>query len=809
MKNSVVLAVVVWLSAFAPSALAQTSADRRIEAIVLDSQGLPIVNAQVTALLPASNLSRTLTSANERFAIESLTPGLYTLRVSAPGFQRQDVSVDLTTQTSQTVEVRLRAAGPTEQVIVTATRSEQLIADVPASVNVVTSEQIEQSPAVVADDVLRQIPTFSLFRRTSSIASHPTAQGVSLRGVGPSGVSRTLVLLDQVPFNDPFGGWVYWTRVPLMDTERIEVVDGNTSNLYGNYAMGGVINIVTNRAEPRTIIFKPQYGNRGTPKMDLFASDVWGKVGVTFNATGFDTGGYTIVAQEERGPIDVDANVEYRTANMKLDYNPTDRVNVFFRGGVFDEERENGKTTPDTDCPSPTLCEVNDTNWTFGSGGLGLRLADGSNIDARLFYDRQKFRSTFFAVTAPAGPRSAMNLTLEQNVPTNAMGSMLQWSRVFQARSRAHIVSAGYDFRWIDGDSNERTYALATGLNPLLSRISGGAQKIGGFFVQDIVEITGKLQLTGSVRFDSWRNYDAHNYETTIATGNPTPNNRELADKSDDAISPRGAVLYRASDRVSVWGSVSKGFRSPTLNELYRQFRVGTVLTLANEALGPERLTGVEAGVSMAASDRMTVRGTYFNNRVNNPIANVTIAQNNVPFTQGCQGAATCRQRRNLGSTNIGGFQTDITYRVDANWGLSAAYLFDIAKVHEATPDVTGYDLTGNYLAEVPKHRASFQITYINPRLLNLSVENQIIGHQFDDDQNEAAIFPGIPEKREVGLPAYAMTNITLSRTITRNLDVFFGVQNLFDVLYYVGTNPTTIGTPRLVNGGVRLKIGR
>ena len=177
----------------------------------------------------------------------------------------------------QTVEVRLRPAGYTEQLVVTATRSEQRIADVPASVNVVTNEQIEQSPAVVADDVLRQVPTFSLFRRTSSLAANPTAQGVSLRGIGPSGVSRTLVLLDDVPFNDPFGGWVYWTRVPMMNAERIEIIDGATSSLYGNYAMGGVINIVTNRPTPRTLIFKPQYGNRATPKMDLFASDVWGK----------------------------------------------------------------------------------------------------------------------------------------------------------------------------------------------------------------------------------------------------------------------------------------------------------------------------------------------------------------------------------------------------------------------------------------------------------------------------------------------------------------------------------------------------
>ena len=787
MKISAVLALLVCLATTSP-ALGQTSAaDRRIDATVLDSQGLPIAGAQVTATLPAANLRRVATGSNERFTIDGLAPGVYTLRVSATGFQVQDISVDLTTQTSQAVEVRLRPAGYTEQLIVTATRSEQRIADVPASVNVVTREQIEQSPAVVADDVLRQIPTFSLFRRTSSIASHPTAQGVSLRGVGPSGVSRTLVLLDQVPFNDPFGGWVYWTRVPLMDTERIEVVDGATSSLYGNYAMGGVINIVTHRAEPRTIVFKPQYGNRNTPKMDLFASDVWGKLGVTLNATTFDTDGYTIVAEEERGSIDIPANVKYNTASGKLDYNPNDRVNLFFRGGIFTEDRSNGK-----------IGEVNDTSWKFGSGGVGLRLADGSNLDARIFFDRQNFHSTFFAVPPASPPRSQLNLTLDQNVPTNAVGTMLQWNRAIQAGGRTHIISAGYDFRWIDGDSNEQTFALLTGLTPLLDRVSGGTQKIGGLFIQDMIEVTGKLQITGSVRFDSWRNYDAHNFETTIATGNPTANNRELADKSDNAFSPRGAVLYRATDRVSVWGSVSQGFRAPTLNELYRQFRVGAILTLANEELGPERLTGVEAGVSVAATDRLTVRGTYFNNRVQDPIANVTTNPGD-----------TVRQRRNLGSTNIGGFQTDATYRVNGHWGVSGAYVFDIAKVHEAETNAAGINLTGKYLAEVPKHRASFALNYTNPRFVNVAVENQFVGHQFDDDRNEAPILPLIADKRVVGLPKYSVTNLTASRTVNRNVDVFFGVQNLFGTLYYVGTNPTTIGTPRLVNGGIRLKVGR
>ena len=259
---------------------------------------------------------------------------------------------------------------------------------------------------------------------------------------------------------------------------------------------------------------------------------------------------------------------------------------------------------------------------------------------------------------------------------------------------------------------------------------------------------------------------------------------------------------------MSIWGSFSRGFRAPTLKELYSPFRVGQVLTLANETLGPERLTGEEVGVNVAATSRVTVRGTFFNNRVTNPIANVTVAVNNVPATQGCAGVPTCRKLQNLGSTNIAGFQTDVGYRVNGHLGVSGGYVFEIAKVHESKVDAAGNDLTGKYLAQVPKHRVSFQVGYTNPRFVNIAIENQTVGHQFDDDLNTAVILPGVPGKTEVGLPVYNVTNFTVSRNINRNLDVFFGVQNLFNVTYYVGTQPTTIGTPRLVNGGIRLKVG-
>jgi outer membrane receptor protein involved in Fe transport len=554
--------------------------------------------------------------------------------------------------------------------------------------------------------------------------------------------------------------------------------------------MGGVINIVTNRAQSKTLIFKPQYGNRGTPKMDLFASDVWGKLGATMNLTGFSTDGYKIVAEEERGPIDNEAWVKYKNGSGKLDYQVNDRVDVFFRGGAFDERRSNGKTG--------VVPETNKTNWKYGAAGTGVNLRDGSHVDARLFFDHSHFYSTFLAVPVATPLRSQDNLTLEQNVPTEALGTMVQWTRGFQMNGHSHAVSAGTDFRRIKGDSDEVTYALATGLTPLLHRVSGGRQKIGGVFVQDLMEVTPKLQLTLSARVDSWHNYDAHNHETTIATGVPTANDKLLANKSDTALSPRVAALYRATGRVSVWGSVSRGFRAPTLNELYRQFRVGAVLTTANENLGPERLTGVEAGISVAPTDRVVLRGTLFNNRVKDPVANVTVAAN-----------GNTRQRQNLGSTNIGGFQMDAAYRVNVCLSLGAAYVFDNAKVHESTTDAQGNNLTGKYLAEVPKHRGSLQVNFVHPKYANVSLDVQLAGMQFDDDLNVAAILPAVAGKSEVGLPGYGLTNLTASRTINRQLDVFVGVQNLFGTLYYVGTNPTTIGTPRLVNGGIRLRIGR
>ena len=584
------------------------AAQSTVSGVVRDEAGGSVSGASVIVLGTNGQEQQTVTGPDGRFTVSDVSGGSLTMIVRAGGFAEWSEPVT----PSNEVNVLLTIAGLFETVTVTPTRSEKRLGEVPVSANIVEKETIRQSPAVVADDVLRQVPTFSLFRRSSSLSSHPTSQGVSLRGIGPSGVSRTLVLVDGVPFNDPFGGWVYWTRVPLESVDRIEVIDGSSSSLYGNYGMGGVINIIPTRAGRRSLELKTQYGNHNTPKADVFASDVYGKLGVLVEGSGFDTDGFPIVAAAERGLIDNNAQVNFANFNGKVDYRANDRVNLFFRGGYFKEDRVNGK-----------VGEVNDTKWTSLSGGLRARMPDGSDLQATVFGDDSTFHSTFLAVTAPSATVAARNivrLATDQSVPTTAIGTMVQWSRPIGTKN---FFGAGFDWRRVDGDSLEDVY-IATPGAPIvpptapatlsLQRNSGGAQSSVGAFLQDVISLDN-LVLTLSARVDSWQNRDGHILETSISTGLPSAGNRPaLADRDDTVVSPRGAALYRISERVSVWGDVGWGFRAPTLNELYRQFSVGLVRTLANENLGPERLFGGEAGVRVETSRHTSVRSTWYDN---------------------------------------------------------------------------------------------------------------------------------------------------------------------------------------------------
>ena len=347
-----------------------------------------------------------------------------------------------------------------------------------------------------------------------------------------------------------------------------------------------------------------------------------------------------------------------------------------------------------------------------------------------------------------------------------------------------------------------------------VKRFSGGTQRSQGAFIQNVITPVDKLVITLNARVDNWRNYNGHNLETTVATGLPTANNKpSIDDRTDTVVSPRVAALYHVTDRVTAWGAFNSGFRAPTLTELYRQFSVGAITTRPNAQLGPERLLGGEFGVNIAPAKNLTARVTWFDNRVKDPVSNVTMTAAQPNFATVCAGlaAGNCVQKQNLGRTKIQGVQTDVEYLIGRDWRVTGGYIYNQAKVTDGGAVNTA--LVGKYLAQVPKNRGSLQIAYSNPKVANISLGVQFAGLQYNDDQNVQFIpattlaAAGYDTDITAGLPGYRSIDLVASRDLGPRFQVFVGAQNLTNKVFFVQTNPSTVGAPRMINGGIRVRF--
>jgi len=326
---------------------------------------------------------------------------------------------------------------------------------------------------------------------------------------------------------------------------------------------------------------------------------------------------------------------------------------------------------------------------------------------------------------------------------------MAQWTKTLGGRN---ILTVGADSTWVEGSTNETAYGTTGALT--LYRVAGGKQQYFGGFIQDMIAVTPKLRLTLSARLDHWKNYNASKAETD-ANGNALPSSAIFADKTNSVGSPHAAAIYKLSDRVSLWGGVSWGFRAPTLNELYRQFSVGAITTQANDQLGPERLFGWESGVNIEPIRNLTWRNTIFDNDFSHAVSNITIN-------------ATQAQRQNMGQAHIWGIQSDAEYRILTSWKINGAYIYDIARVAEFDANPA---LIGKFLAQVPRHRGTAGLTYTNKRFVDVGTQYHYTSAQFDDDTNDVT--------RRLG--GFATVDLTVSRQVHESTDVFFNMQNLLN----------------------------
>ena len=744
----------------------QTELPATIRGQVLTPRGAPLAGAEITLITERVGSEwRRHSDAEGRFAFWELSPGRFLIRIKSEGFAAYEESLEIRSGDSIQLTVDLRILPMFEQVTVTATRTEQKLADVPAHVSVLTESDLKRSAALTVDDALRQLPSFSLFRRASSLVAHPTTEGVSLRGIGASGASRTLVLLDGVPHNDAFGNWVYWSKVPKSEIERIEVAEGGISSLYGSSAMAGVIDITTRAPEANLLSLDGQAGTRGTGDLDVYASRKTAPLALGIGGRVFHTGGYTLVRKEERGPVDINATSRSEVLTWRADYNPAPGIVLFHNGRLFDEDRNNG-----------TPLQENSTREVYLRGGLRARTHGGSDWQMNVFSHLQTFESSFSSV---APDRSAESLALLQNVPSKDLGANALWTRRL---TRSHEWSVGADTRWVTANNDEDIF-VPTG-QQVRSRFIEGSQVGAGFFLQDFYNPTPRLVVNLGGRLDYWRNYAGSRTEVVTSTAVATPTT--FPRTSETTVSPRAGILYRLAGFLSLRGAFYQGFRAPTLNELYRPFRVGNVQTNENPTLGPERLTGGEAGFNYSALGKVFWRTTGFWNWLKDPISNVTLSRFPELIT---------RQRQNLGHLRVRGIESEIDLQPGPRWSLAGAYVFEEALVKEFTVQP---EIVGKLIPQVPRHRGSLTIGHNSPRLLNTSLQVRYESLRFDDDLNQSK------------LAGFWVVDVSGFRSLPKFGEVYFGFQNILNRDYSVQASPVPLrGLPLMVTAGLRFRFVR
>jgi outer membrane receptor protein involved in Fe transport len=742
-----------------------------VEGTVSDASGASVAGAQVD-LHAKSYSAQTSTGSSGAFAFEQVPETSGSITVTMKGFQQVQQEWSAAANAPAHVEIVLKLLPLNQQMIVTAARTATRLSDSPVSDIQLTEDDLQATPALTLDDALRQVPGFSLFRRSSSRIANPTTLGVSLRGLASgSGTSRALILEDGIPLNDPFGAWVYWDRVPSASISSIEVAQEGASSLYGSEALGGVVQILTRPATPAGISLETSYGNQNTPDLSLSAGGQKGPWESIFNGGVFHTDGYFIVPEGDRGTVDTKVGSQNGTADLMIGRKFGSGSEIFARGWYFDDSRNNG-----------TVGQVNGIRLGQGALGAKLQLGSAGTLTLRFYGDAQTYHQNFFSV---ASGRNSQTLTDRQTVPAQGVGGSAVWSRLVGKRQ---TLVAGLDDHEEIGHSNE---ILGTIASPTADQSAGGRQRTVGLFGEDLIQVAPGWLLSVSARWDDWRNVDAFLVRTALPADTTTT--KLYPDRSYDVFNPRATLVHQFNDHISWSASAYRAFRAPTLNELYRSFRQGSVTTDANPALRAERLTGGETGVDIAEFNRrLEIRGTFFFNEVIDPVANVPCTSTTPNCTLAATG--TTQLRENLGRTRAPGLELDGVGNITSHIQISAGYQYVNATVISA-PGITP-SLNGTWIPQIPRHVLTVQARYANPKRIMFSADGRMVGKQYDSTGNQFL------------MGGFFVLDAMASRSIGGGVEVFAAAENLLNRGYLFALNGgPELGLPIVARFGVRFQF--
>ena len=711
------------------------------------------------------------------------------------------------------------------EIFVEASRSNTKLESMPLYTTIITQEEIEKNPSLTLDQLLRNISSVNL-SGAPYFVSDPTGTSLKMRGLANA---KVLVMLDGIPIHDPFYSTIQWFKVPLSSIEKIEVVRGGGSALWGNLAVAGVINIISKQPSGDGGEINASLGNMNSQNFyvakNIQISEDF-KLRLSFDY--MNTDGYVPTPTFFNGLYKLSAGQTSNSdnqANFRIDsiYRLSQQTTGFIKLGYHQQNQFINNEL------GQNLQQAYDL-----SAGLHSDISNVSNVDVKVWYQSILFNknnatgcwpgSSASGVYVPSSPtdgkscRTAFNVgvapsdteTIYKYVsqtdyqPYTELGTSL----VYTNKNSIGDSSIGFDSRRISASDTQFNYNapnISNGLvisSPILNTAitSHATQQFIGLFYQQKYRPVDEFEGTLGLRVDSWKNSNA---DISI---NNVLNSQE--DKTTYSFNPSLSFKYFLNDDFSLRSSIYKGFRAPGMNNMYRSFGStsgNSTPSISNPDLQPENLYGWEIG-SDYQSNLFDVHLTYYSLYVQNMNYSMALSSSSTGVAAGYYNSIKSLYGISASSFNYYLDQFDSRsngIELGSKW-----YINNDIKI------LASYTYTNAYLTNTidpAKNPAFQQLGGVSPNVGILGVDWNISSKLKTYWQARAVSQAYLDTAQTIQMPGYVTVDFSLAYEADPKTTLTVNGLNVFNQTYFTdgGSSSTTpiIGIPRLVMMGLRYKF--
>jgi len=623
------------------------------------------------------------------------------------------------------------------EVVVTATRSERQKNELPASVTVIGPKVLAASPAKTVDDVLRSQAGLDFWG--NDLASGGFS-AVTMRGTGGSNdQGRTLILVDGLPINDTWDGNVAWSQIAKEDVERIEIVRGPASALYGGSAMGGVINIITKMPTKKPLKFRAEggYGSLGryVGYGNVSGTSADEKIGYYFSGKKDENTGYKAIKNYD-GPYETKADHHIYNLMGKLSYFIDSNSNITLSSRYFQEKRNRGFEYSNT---NPRI--IKSINATYHRN-----VSDGLNMLASVYYQKQDQTAEYDNSTKIGSSPPHSLLKGVENYYKPFYGVILQPS---YAINDWNTLTAGFEYKRSELKHHRTSFGRSTTYQD-----TSGKQEYYALYGQDeAFLLDDRLILSLGARMDWWRNFDGAAKDT-----NPrAPLDKNYPARNWTSFNPKFGLAFHPTENSTLRGAVGTGYRAPTPARMYTNLRRGQRIIEGNPNLDPEKVVSYELGADYQIGSLATISLTGYYTQLRDLISSRTIIPGRL------------LKYGNIGKVSTKGIEVETISNFHRFWRGYANFTYNESKIEEDEETPTN---EGNYLELCPKIKFNVGLTFDRPDLFTASLQGRFVDKMYTDNENT--------EK----LDSYWTMDFKISRKFFDMATVDFSVENIFDTKY-------------------------